>query len=413
LESPYGQSRSISDESRLIKELLDGIYSDAGRANPYPYYAKLRELGPVVTAPNGTVLITGYHETAAFLKDHRLTKHPGRRLAANGWPDWWDHPSLRLMFDSMMFLNAPEHTRLRRLVSAGFTPGRVAGMRPVVEKIAMDMLNALPSGTVDFVDDFALPLPIAVVAALLGVPTEDWPLFQRLASDWTLVLDDISRPTVEQADRAAKDMEDCIGELAKQRARHPQDDLISAMVAAQGDEKLTRRELTTMGCLLLVAGFETTSGLLSKGLVALLDHPDQADRLRNEPEIATPAMEEIVRFDAPVQLVANRTSEEDIEVGGLFKLEARQPAWGMIGAANRDPKVYSRPDELILDRKEAAPLAYGGGIHYCIGASLARMEGNVVLPTLLRRFPDLALAGPPVPRRGHLISGLLHLPISI
>ncbi|MBC3840414.1 cytochrome P450 [Streptacidiphilus sp. 4-A2] len=411
MQPPNGQSGSSTDTSQIITEVLDGIYSESGRANPYPLYARLRELGPVVTAPNGTVLITGYHEQLAFMKDHRLLKLPGRRLAATGWPDWKEHPSLRLMFDSMMFLNPPEHTRLRRLVSAAFTPGRVQRLRPV-EQITEGMLESFSPGTVNWVEHFALPMPIAVVGALLGVPASDWPLFQSLAAAWTLVLDDVSPATVERADRSAIEMEECVARLAEDRAKQPQDDLISAMVAAQGDDKLTRRELVTMAALLLVAGFETTSGLLSKGLAALLNHPEQADRLRAEPELAGPAIEELVRYDAPVQFVANRTAEEDLEVAGI-KLAARQPVWALIGAGNRDPNVFSRPDELVLDRQEAPPLSYGGGIHYCIGAALARLEAQVALPTVLRRFPDIELAGPPVPRASHLISGLLSLPVSV
>jgi cytochrome P450 len=167
-----------------------------------------------------------------------------------------------------------------------------------------------------------------------------------------------------------------------------------------------------MAALLLVAGFETTSGLLAKGLVALLRNPEQADRLRAEPELAVPAIEELVRFDAPVQFVANRTAEEDLEVAGI-RLAAGQPVWALIGAGNHDPSVCTRPDDLILDRQEAPPLSYGGGIHYCIGASLARLEAQIALPEILRTFPGIELAGTLVPRTSHLISGLLNLPISV
>ncbi len=358
------------------------------------------------------VLISGYAEQSAFLKDHRLTKHPGRRLAAAGWPGWRDRPSLRLMFEGMLFLNPPEHTRLRRLVSAAFTPGRVERMRPVVEQITANMLDALPPGTVNFVEDFAFPMPIAVVGALLGVPANDWPMFQSLARNWTLVLDNVNPATIERADQAAIAMGDCFAGLASARARQPRDDLISAMVAAQGDDKLTGQELVTMAALLLVAGFETSSGLLSKGLAALLNHPEQAARLRAEPRLAAPATEELLRFDSPIQLVLNRTAEEDLQVAGI-RLAARQPAMALVGGGNRDPAVFTRPDELILDRQEASPLSFGGGIHYCLGASLARLEAQVALPAVLRRFPGIELAGPPVPRAGHVVSGLLSLPVSV
>lgn len=406
------QTTTSDAAAEVIAEVREAMYSDSGRLDPYPHYARLRELGPIVTAPDGLVLITGYAEQSEFLKDHRFTKHPERRLEAGGWPDWRERPSLYLMFEGMLFLNPPDHTRLRRLVAAAFTPRRVKQMRPVVQKITDDMLDTLPSGRVNFVEEFAFPMPIAVVGALLGVPAEDWGMFQALAADWTIVMDDLSPATVDRADESANTMIEYFEGLARERARRPQDDVISGMVAAQGDDRLTRRELITMAALMLVAGFETTSGLLSKGLYALLEHPEQAARLRDEPELAPSAVEELLRFDAPVQLVLNRTAEQDTEVAGVA-LGARQPVMSIIGQGNRDPRVFSRPDELILDRQEGPSLSFGGGVHYCIGASLARLEAEVVFPTVLRRFPDITMAGPRVPRSSLVISGLDDLPVSL
>lgn len=404
---------SITDDTvQVIAEVREAMYTDSGRLDPYPHYRRLQEIGPILTAPDGLVLITGYAEQAEFLKDHRFTKHPERRLEANGWPNWREVPSLRMMFEGMLFLNPPDHTRLRRLVAAAFTPRRVQQLRPVVQKITDDMLDALPRGTrINFVKDFAFPMPIAVVGALLGVPEKDWGMFQELAADWTIVMDDLSPETVAKADVSANTMTDYFVELAQEKAKRPTDDVISVMAAAQG-EKVTPQELVTMAALMLVAGFETTSGLLAKGLHSLIVNPEQADRLRHDPEITASAVEELLRYDAPVQLVVNRVAEQDTEVAGV-PIAARQPVLSIVGQGNRDPRVFSRPDELLLDRQEGPSISFGGGVHYCIGASLARLESEVVFPTVLRRFPDIAMAAERTPRRSLVISGLDDMPVTL
>ena len=391
--------------------MLDALALPEGRANPYPLYQRLRAIGPTATALDGTLVVTGYRECSMLLRDHRLHKTPERRLAASGYPQWRDRPALRLMFSSVMMLNPPAHTRLRRLVAASFTARRVAGLRPALQQIVADACEQI-AGDSDFVTGFAAPLPVTIIGELLGIPAADRAMFADLARDWSAVLDVLSPQVVDRADAAATVIADYLSDLATQRREHPADDLISAMAAADGGgDKLTADELVTMAALLLKAGSETTTGLLSNGLAALLAHPDEAARLRAEPVLAIPAVEELLRYDSPVQVLSGRCAPDDLTIAG-FDLSDGQRVLAMLGAANRDAAVFSDPDRLILDRAQQAPLSFGGGIHYCLGAPLARLEAQVAFPALLARFPRLALAGEPVCREGAMVHGHASLPIT-
>ena len=394
-------------------EVLAGLFSSAGRADPYPLYERIRSFGPAVTTPDGTMLVSGYTAMSAVLRDHRLVKAPKRTLIASGYPDWESRPSLRLMFTSLLVLNPPAHTRLRRLVSGVFTARRVELLRPAVEKIVADGLESL-DGAPDFIDAFAYPLPVTVIGELLGVPASDRPMFRDLAAAWIRVLEDLRPEVVERADPAALELSAYLGALAAERARQPRDDLISAMVSALDGDKLSDEELVTMAALLLAGGFETTTGLLSNGLVALLSFPEQAALLRasDSADFAAVATEELLRFDSPVQLLFSRIAESDLEAGGI-RLTAGQRMITLLGAGNRDPSVFSSPDSLILDRREQPPLSFGGGIHYCLGAPLARLEASVAFPSLLSRYPRLSLAGTPVGRSGAGFRGHARLPITV
>jgi cytochrome P450 len=401
----------------IVGEVLAALARPEGRANPYPLYQRLRAIGPTATALDGTLVVTGYRECSMLLRDHRLHKTPERRLAASGYPQWRDRPALRLMFSSVMMLNPPAHTRLRRLVAASFTARRVAGLRPAVQQIVADACEQI-AGDSDFVTGFAVPLPVTIIGELLGIPAADRAMFVDLARDWSAVLDvlspqvDVLSPqVVDRADAAATVIADYLSDLATQRREHPADDLISAMAAADGGDKLTADELVTMAALLLKAGSETTTGLLSNGLAALLAHPDEAARLRAEPLLAIPAVEELLRYDSPVQVLSGRCAPDDLTIAG-FDLSDGQRVLAMLGAANRDAAVFSDPDRLILDRAQQAPLSFGGGIHYCLGAPLARLEAQVAFPALLARFPRLALAGEPVCREGAMVHGHASLPVT-
>jgi cytochrome P450 len=400
----------LDTPSRLVADVLAGLATPEGRADPYPLYRALRAAGPAATAPDGTLLVTGYRECAALLRDHRLGKTPGRLLAASGHREWQRRPSLRMMFGSMLMLNPPEHTRLRRLLSAAFTPRRVETLRPAVERIVAAACDRL-AGHGDFIAEFAFPVPVTVIGELLGIPADDRAMFQQLARDWTAVLDRLDRATVDEADRAASAIGAYLAELAARRATRPGEDLISAMiVASERADRLTEEELVTTAALLLAAGFETTTGLLSNGLVALLDHPDQAARLRAEPALAVPAAEELLRYDSPVQILYGRSAPSELDVAGLA-LSSGQRVMMLLGAANRDGSAFTEPDRLRLDRAEQPPLSFGGGIHYCLGAPLARLEAQVAFPALLSRFPGLALDGEPVGREGLTLHGHVRLPV--
>jgi cytochrome P450 len=395
---------------RRAEQLLAALAEPEGRADPYPLYDRLRALGPAVTAPDGTLVVTGYRDCSALLRDHRLGKAPQRPLAAAGYPDWEDRPSLRLMYTSILTLDPPAHTRLRRLVSAAFTARRVQGLRPAVEQIVAQACEQV-AGDNDFVACFAFPLPVTVIGELLGIPAADRPMFRDLVRDWAAVLEVLSPPVVDRADAAASAIGGYLADLAARRRVHPAGDLISALagVAGAGDQ-LTQDELVTMAALLLAAGFGTTTGLLANGLAALLAHPGQARRLRSEPGLAAPAVEELLRYDPPVQLTS-RSAPAGLDIAGTATCEG-QPVVALIGAANRDPQVFSEPGRLILDRAGPPPLSFGGGIHYCLGAPLARLEAQVAFPALLSRFPRLALTGEPAWRDGLVIHDPVSLPVS-
>jgi cytochrome P450 len=397
-------------EGPQVSELLEELTTTVGRADPYPRYERLRSMSPLVRAEDGALVVTRHADCAAVARDPHLGHMPTDMLGFLGFADWREHPAMHLLFTSMLTQNPPDHTRLRRLVSKTFTARRVQALQPRIAGMVDDLLDGM-DGEVDFVGAFGFRLPVDVIGELLGVPGPDRAQFQTLVRDWTQILEIITPQVLVTADPAAATIRDYLAGLAEERRRRPADDLISALVAAEdAGDQLSADELLTMAALLFAAGFETTTNLLSNGLVALLDHPDQAALLREQPDVAPSAVEELLRYDSPVQLLS-RVVFEPIELGGVT-VEAGERIVAYLGAGNRDPERFTAPDDLDLTRADNAPLSFGGGIHFCLGAPLARLEAQVAFPALLRRFPRLALAGAPERRDSLSIRGWTRLPVT-
>ena len=393
-----------------VDQWLFELTQPAGRDDPYPRYEALRRTAPVALAEDGAIVLTRYADCHAVLHDPRFGRPDADELlTAIGLPNWRELPAIWTLNTSMLSVNPPDHTRLRRLVSRSFTARRVEQLRESVAGLVERLLDDLEGGG-DFVDTFAFPLPVAVIGELLGVPESDRAQFQPLVRDWTMILDVFDLDVLTRANEAAAEMRHYLGELAQARRRNPQDDLISALVGTGDDDVLTEDELVTMAALLFSAGFETTTHLLGNGLVALLAHPEQAEALRRDPGLAPAAVEELVRFDSSVQ-ITGRMALADTEVGGV-PMPAGSRLVCYLGAANRDPDRFRDPDRLDLTRREGAPLSFGGGAHYCLGAPLARLEAQLALPALLQRFPDLALAVGARRRDSLTLRGYLSLPVT-
>jgi cytochrome P450 len=398
-------------EGPEVASLLDELTTMAGREDPYPRYRRLREMSAVVRAPDGALVVTRYADCSAVTRDPRLGHLPPDMLGFLGYPDWAEHPALRQLFTSMLLVNPPDHTRLRRLVSTAFTARRVQALRPAIAGMVDDLLDGM-TGEVDLINGFAFPLPVNVIGELLGVPADDRAQFQSLVRDWTQVLEVITPEVLSRADPAAATIRDYLAGLADERRRRPASDLLSALVAAEeAGDQLSEDELLTTAALLFAAGFETTTNLLANSLVALLEHPAQLCLLRDRPDLAQPAVEELLRFDSPVQLVS-RVVNEAVELGGITAAPGERVV-AYLGAGNRDPERFTEADRLQLRRPDNAPLSFGSGIHYCLGAPLARLEAQVALPALLRRFPRMALRGAPERRNSLSIKGFTRLPVDV
>ncbi len=402
--------------SEETETLIFNPFSPEVRADPYPVYRKFREEDPVHLSPFGVWILTRYADAVAVLKnpafssDHRHAEGPLLDLAASQR----DPELLERRATVMLFQDPPAHTRLRSLVNKAFTPRRVEAMRAGIIEIVDDLLDrAGDAGRMDVIADLAYPLPVTVICEMLGVPPEDYDTFKGWSSALAANLDPLPLPeSLAKALAAGDAFEAYFRELIADRRANPRDDLLSDLVAAEekGD-RLSEEELLAMCTLILVAGHETTVNLIGNGTLALLRHPGEIQRLLDDISLMPGAVEELLRYDSPVQVTA-RTALTDVDVAGTTIPKGRQVV-AVIGAANRDPSAFADPDRLDIGRTENHHLAFGAGIHFCLGASLARTEGQIAIGRLVTRFPGLSLEVEDPPWRETVtLRGLAALPVT-
>ena len=381
-------------------------------ADPYPTYHRLRAEDPVHHSPLGFWVLTRYEDVAAVLRDPRFIKEPLAALVAARFGA--EVP--RGVGLSMLDRDPPDHTRLRSLVSKAFTPRVVEGLRPRIQKIVDGLIaGAEAAGSMDLIEEFAYPIPVNVICEMLGVPVDDHERFKGWSLDIARGLDSIWLPPDSEIPRrsaaARHAISDYFRELIAQRRASPRGDLLSALIAAEeAGDKLNEEELLATCILILIAGHETTVNLIGNGVLALLRNPEELRRLRETPGLITTAVEELLRYDGPVQRTA-RVASDDATIGGhtIRKGEMVMP---FIGAADRDPAHFPEPDRLDLSRADNRHIAFGWGIHFCLGAPLARVEGQIAINTLVRRLPRLAFVNDTVEYRQSLtLRGLKALPV--
>jgi cytochrome P450 len=383
-------------------------------ADPYPAYHRLRELDPVHRTPAGFWVLTRYDDVLMVLRDARFGREGFAPLLEGIYGSPGDAGTTPR---SMLFQDPPDHTRLRGLVSKAFTPRVIEGMRSHIQAIVDRLLDRVQAaGAMDLIEDLAYPLPVTVICEMLGVPVNDHSAIRHWSADVARSLDAIGlaagSDVVERGRAGRRALGQYFRRLVPERRREPRNDLLSALIAAeeQGDQ-LTEGELISTCVLLFIAGHETTVNLIGNGVLALLRHPDQRRLLQENPSLITSAVEELLRFDSPVQRTA-RVSSEPVEVGGLT-IDTGAMVVAAVGAANRDPAQFPDPDHLDLSRRDNRHLSFGFGIHFCLGAPLARVEGQVAIGTLLRRFPRIALATTsPTWRESSTLRGLKALPLT-
>lgn len=373
------------------------IWGKAARNNPHALYAQMRDEDPVHCAIGPQTgrqfwFLTRYEDCAAALRDPRFGKQIDKHFTPEEVRVMWGGES-DARFDvinrHLLNLDPPDHTRLRALVHKAFTPRIVENLRGRVQQIAEEYAAAMQGKTqVDLIESYALPVPITVIAELLGIPVSDRDKFRQ----WTNVL--LFSADAEAGATAAMEFGMYMHEMIDVRQKAPRDDLLSGLVQAEeAGDKLNREELLSMIFLLLVAGHETTVNLIGNGTLALIQHPDQKQKLIENPLLVRSAVEEMLRYNGPVETPTIRFSFEDVEIGGKV-VPRGQIIMPALLAANRDPAVFPDPNRFDIMRDPNPHIAFGLGIHYCVGAPLARLEGAIAFNTLLKHFPDIDLAVP-------------------
>ena len=405
-----------------MTETLWDPFDPAFRTDPYPYYDRLRREAPAYLAPSGQTVLTRYADVFATLRSNEVS----RDVEANALVDTTDEVAMRRRnrrrggAKTILNLDPPDHTRLRRLVSKAFTPRQIELLRPRIEQMVDAALDAAAEhGTIELIDDLAFPVPFQVISELLDMPTD------RAAElrDWSQALTAALEPAatmaeLDEAEAAVLQLVPYLIETIEARRSHPGGDLLSALLAVEDDgDTLSPAELISFVVLLYVAGHETTVNLIGNGTLALLRHPDQLARWRVDPALDAIAVDELLRFDGPVQHTV-RVAMQPMTFAGAdgedIVVEPGHTILTVLGAANRDAAVFDRPHELRLDRPNAGRhTAFSAGIHYCLGASLAKLEATVAITRLIRRFDRIELAGDPHWRDRITIRGVDHLPLTL
>ena len=397
-------------------ELLFNPLSPDFIANPYPFYHRLRTTNAVHHSPLGFYVASRHAEVSLILRDKRFGKDYVGRMTRRHGTQFFDEPVYRSMRHWMALRDPPDHTRLRGLVVQAFTARRVEDMRPRIQEIVDQMLERMaPSGHADLIRDFAFRLPVTVICEMLGIPSEHHEMFLNGARDVGRLLDPVllTRAELDAANAGNLEAAAYFQQLFELRRGQPGDDLATRLVqVAEQGNKLSNEELTANIILLFSAGHETTVNLIGNGLLALFRNPDQLKLLSENPSLIANAIEEFLRYDSSVQLTG-RVALEDVELADV-EIGKGEGVLALLGAANRDPAVYPEPDRLDITRKNIRPLSFGGGIHFCLGAQLARIEAKIAIETLLRRLPGLSLDDPDRPdwRQTFVLRGLKKLPAS-
>lgn len=398
--------------------LLFNPFDPAFRIDPYAVYAHIREVAPIHQGAFDAWVLSRYADCVAVLKDPRSSSDSTNSTAYQQFVEQTGSDPEELIEGArpFLFMDPPDHTRLRGLVNKAFTPRVADELRPRIQQIVDELLDAAAAkGELEVIEDFAYLVPVRVICEMLGVPAEDHETFKGWSRELARSLDPeemLPPDVVERRRRAIESFREYFRGLIAQRRVEPRDDLLSALIAAeeQGD-KLTEDELLSTCTLLLVAGHETTVNLIGNGTLALLRNPDQFARLRADPSLARSAVEEVLRYDPPVQLTG-RTALEDMEVGGET-IKKGQQAIILIASANRDPAQFPNAERFEIGRQDNHHLAFGHGVHFCLGAPLARVEGEIALGTLARRLvsPRLLVEAPEY-KENVVLRGLAALPVA-
>ena len=387
---------------RLESGVSYDLTASAFIEDPYRTYEQLRRKDPVHRMRLIEAwALTRYEDVQDVLVDHRRFTNAERN---------YDYMQYRTFLD----LDPPDHTRLRGLVSKAFTPRAVRELGPRIQELVDELLDAVAGkNRIDLISDFAFPLPVIVIAEMLGVPAQDRARFREWSDDIALSVNPLlNGEQIERVRQATEELFDYFEGIIEQRRQAPRNDMISALLAAEEEgDRLTHEELLSTLMLLLVAGNETTRNLIGNGMLALLKNPAQLQRLRDHPELLDSAINELLRYDSPVQIDA-RNAIDDVEIGGK-RIAAGQRILAIVGAANRDPQAFASPDKLDIGRDEVSHLSFGRGIHYCLGSPLAILEGRIAFTSLLARFPSMRLASEPVFKEQIVLRGVEELWVEI